>query len=107
MSLEYLEPVSTEVLESIEGLPEHVLGKNMLIFTKKSGLPNMSNIKICLIFVNETNLLTSIYLNYLFVTIIFIFFLTSFYFTMGLNFDEWSKFLKVVFIFKQTPIPKL
>ena len=54
MSLEYLEPVSTEVLESIEGLPEHVLGKNMLIFTKKSGLPNMSNIKICLIFVNET-----------------------------------------------------
>ena len=53
MSLEYLEPVSAEVLESIEGLPEHVLGKNMLIFTKKSGLPNMSNIKICLIFVNE------------------------------------------------------
>ena len=29
MSLEYLEPVSTEVLESIEGLPDHVLGKNM------------------------------------------------------------------------------
>ena len=54
MSLEYLEPVSAEVLESIEGLPEHVLGKNMLIFTKKSGLPNMSNIRICLIFVNET-----------------------------------------------------
>ena len=48
------------------------------------------------VFINETNLLTSVYLNYLFVTIIFIFFLTSFYFTMGLNLDEWSKFLKVV-----------
>ena len=34
MSLEYLKPVSTEVLETINGLPEHVLGKNMLIFTK-------------------------------------------------------------------------
>ena len=58
MSLEYLEPVSTEVLESIEGLPEHVLGKNMVIFTNKSGLPDISNIKICLIFVfvnNKTN----------------------------------------------------
>ena len=49
-----------------------------------------------LVFINETNLLTSVYLNYLFVTIIFIFFLTSFYFTMGLNLDEWNKFLKVV-----------
>ena len=34
MSLEYLEPVSTEVLESIEGLPDHVLGKNMLILPR-------------------------------------------------------------------------
>ncbi len=49
-----------------------------------------------LMFVNETNLLTSVYLNYLFITIIFIFFLTSFYFTMGLNLDEWNRCLKVV-----------
>ena len=52
-----------------------------------------------LMFVNETNLLTNVYLNYLFVTIIFIFFLTSFYFTMGLNLDEWSKILKAVLQF--------
>ena len=49
-----------------------------------------------LIYANETSLLTNVYLNYLFVTIIFIFFLTSFYFTMGLNLDEWGKFLKTV-----------
>ena len=49
-----------------------------------------------LVYANETSLLTNVYLNYSFVTIIFIFFLTSFYFTMGLNLDEWGKFLKTV-----------
>ena len=53
MSLEYLEPVSMEVIDSIEGLPDHVLGKNIEIFTKESGLPDVLNIKICIIFVNE------------------------------------------------------
>ena len=53
MRLDYLEPVSTEVLETIEGLPDHVLGKNIEIFTKESGLPDLLNIKICLIFLNE------------------------------------------------------
>tara|TARA_B100000963_G_scaffold203099_1_gene176880 strand:+ start:1385 stop:2533 length:1149 start_codon:yes stop_codon:yes gene_type:complete len=54
MSLEYLEPVSMEVLETIEGLPDHVLGKNIEIFTEKSGLPDISEIKICIVFINET-----------------------------------------------------
>ena len=54
MSLDYLEPVSMEVLETIKGLPDHVLGKNLEIFTNDSGLPDILNIKICLIFVNET-----------------------------------------------------
>ena len=53
MSLDYLEPVSTEVLKTIEELPDHVLGKNTEIFTKDSGLPEISNVKICLIFINE------------------------------------------------------
>ena len=53
MSLDYLEPVSTEVLKTIEELPDHVLGKNIEIFTKDSGLPEISNVKICLIFINE------------------------------------------------------
>ena len=37
MSLDYLEPVSMEVLETIKGLPDHVLGKNLEIFTNDSG----------------------------------------------------------------------
>ena len=53
MSLDYLEPVSSEVLETIEGLPDHVLGKNIEIYTENSGLPDILKIKICLIFVNE------------------------------------------------------
>lgn len=54
MSLDYLEPVPVEVLKTIEGLPEHILGKNIEIFTKESGLPDILDIKICLIFINET-----------------------------------------------------
>jgi len=54
MSLDYLEPVSMEVLETIKGLPDHVLGKNLEIFTNDSGLPDILNVKICLIFLNET-----------------------------------------------------
>ena len=53
MSLDYLEPVPIEVLETIEGLPDHVLGKNIEIYTENSGLPDILKIKICLIFVNE------------------------------------------------------
>ena len=41
MSLDYLEPVPVEVLKTIEGLPEHILGKNIEIFTKESGLPDI------------------------------------------------------------------
>ena len=54
MSLDYLEPVSMEVLEAVKGLPDHVLGKNLEIFTNDSGLPDILNVKICLIFINET-----------------------------------------------------
>ena len=54
MSLDYLEPVSMEVLETINGLPDHVLGKKLEIFTNDSGLPDILNVKICLIFINET-----------------------------------------------------
>jgi len=54
MSLDYLEPVSIEVLETIKELPDHVLGKNLEIFTNDSGLPDILNVKICLIFINET-----------------------------------------------------
>ena len=54
MSLDYLEPVSVEVLKTIEGLPGHILGKNIEIFTEESGLPDILDIKICLIFTNET-----------------------------------------------------
>ncbi len=49
-----------------------------------------------LILVNETNIMTSNYLNYLFITSILIFFLFSLYFTMGLKLDEWIKFFKIL-----------
>ena len=70
----------------------------LALFFEAVGMP-ISNGFIAtqsLMFVNETNLLTSVYLNYLFITTILIFFLASFYFTMGLNLDEWNRFLKVV-----------
>ena len=51
MSLDYLEPVSMEVLETINGLPDHVLGKNLEIFTNESVLPDILDFKICLIFI--------------------------------------------------------
>ncbi len=54
MSFEYLHPVSTEVMETIECLPDHVLGRNIEIFTEESGLPDILDIKICLIFLTET-----------------------------------------------------
>ena len=47
-----------------------------------------------IIFVNETNTITNNYLNSLFIILIFIFFIISFYFTMGLKLDEWKKFFK-------------
>ncbi len=48
------------------------------------------------IFINNTNVLTNDYLSYLFVAIVFIFFLISFYFTMGLKSYEWKESLRVV-----------
>ncbi len=48
------------------------------------------------IFINNTNILTNDYLSYLFVTIVFIFFLISIYFTMGLKSYEWKESLRIV-----------
>ncbi len=49
-----------------------------------------------LIFVNEANIITNNYINYSFVTLIFILFLVSFYFTMGLKLNEWRDFFQFV-----------
>ena len=49
-----------------------------------------------LIYLNKTSILSNSYLNYLFITLIFIFFLISFYFTMGLKLNEWNSFIKVL-----------
>jgi S-DNA-T family DNA segregation ATPase FtsK/SpoIIIE len=45
-----------------------------------------------LIFFNENIIISSSYIEYLFTSIIFIIFLISFYFTMGLKIHEWNKF---------------
>ena len=54
-----------------------------------------------LIFINETNLIVNNYVNYLFLTLIFIFFLISLFFTMGLKFNEWNEIIKVVWQFSK------
>ena len=49
-----------------------------------------------LILINDTNVITNNYLSYSFITLIFIFFLISFYFTMGLKLEEWNSLLRFV-----------
>ena len=49
-----------------------------------------------LILINDTNVITNNYLSYSFITLIFIFFLISFYFTMGLKLKEWNILLRFV-----------
>ena len=49
-----------------------------------------------LILINDTKVITNNYLNYSFITLIFIFFLISFYFTMGLKLEEWNGLLRFV-----------
>jgi S-DNA-T family DNA segregation ATPase FtsK/SpoIIIE len=51
-----------------------------------------------LILINETNIVTNIYLNYLFLSVIFILFFVSLYFTMGLKLDEWNKIFRFVWL---------
>ena len=53
-----------------------------------------------LIFINETNIITNNYLNFLFLFLVLAFFLISFYFTMGLKLNEWNKIFK--FVLQQT-----
>ena len=68
----------------------------LALFFEATSLP-ISNGFIAIqliIFVNETNTITNNYLNSLFIILIFIFFIISFYFTMGLKLDEWKKFFK-------------
>jgi S-DNA-T family DNA segregation ATPase FtsK/SpoIIIE len=68
-----------------------------------------------LIFISELNLISNSYINYLFVFLIFILFLISFYFTVGLKLNEWNnifQFIKkltkicILFIFKLTYLIK-
>ena len=47
-----------------------------------------------LIVIDQANILANAYLHYSFIIFIFIFFLVSLYFTMGLKLDEWLKLFK-------------
>tara|TARA_Y100000816_G_scaffold281894_1_gene256938 strand:- start:521 stop:2800 length:2280 start_codon:yes stop_codon:yes gene_type:complete len=49
-----------------------------------------------LIFINEINVISNSALNVSFIVLVFIFFLISFYFTMGLKLNEWNSFLKTL-----------
>ena len=46
MSLELLLPVDDEVLVGQTMLPKQILGKNIIIHTKASGLPELIGLKI-------------------------------------------------------------
>jgi len=49
MSLELLTPVDDEVLESFDLLPKQIIGKSIIVHTKKSGLPEIKGLNIVLI----------------------------------------------------------
>ena len=54
MSLELLLPVDDEVLVGQTMLPKQILGKNIIIHTKASGLPELIGLKISIIGLSET-----------------------------------------------------
>ena len=54
MSLELLLPVDDEVLPGQTMLPKQILGKNIIIHTKASGLPELVGLKIAIIGLCET-----------------------------------------------------
>lgn len=53
MSIELLIPVDDETLESHSLLPKQVIGKNIIIHTKSSGLPDLKGLNIALIGIDE------------------------------------------------------
>ena len=54
MSLELLQPVDYEFLQDGSILPKQILGKNILIHTKNSGLPELNGLQIVIIGLSET-----------------------------------------------------
>ena len=54
MSLELLQPVDYEFLQVGSILPKQILGKNILIHTKNSGLPELKGLQIVIIGLSET-----------------------------------------------------
>ena len=54
MSLELLQPVDYEFLQGGSILPKQILGKNILIHTKNSGLPELNGLQIVIIGLSET-----------------------------------------------------
>ena len=53
MSLELLVPVEEEVLRPLETQPKQVLGKQILIHTKREGIPELKGLSIAIIGVHE------------------------------------------------------
>ena len=51
--IEYLSPLSPNVLEYLEDLPIGTLGKEVEVYAGESALPNLENVKIAIIGVKE------------------------------------------------------
>ena len=54
MSLELLQPIEYESFQRGSILPKQILGKNILIHTKNSGIPELKGIRIAIIGLSET-----------------------------------------------------
>ncbi|PWH11415.1 arginase [Bacteroidetes bacterium SCGC AAA795-G10] len=54
MSLELLQPIDYEFLQGGSILPKQILGKNILIHTKNTGLPDLKGLQIVIIGLSET-----------------------------------------------------
>ena len=54
MSLELLQPIEYESFQRGSILPKQILGKNILIHTKNSGIPELKGIQIAIIGLSET-----------------------------------------------------
>ena len=53
MSLELLVPVNNEAILGLAMLPKQVIGKNIYIHTKESGLPELKGLQVAIIGLSE------------------------------------------------------
>ncbi len=56
MDFEFLRPVEQELFEEIVSAESHNLGSKLLVHTQASGIPDLENVQIAIVSVNENRL---------------------------------------------------